>query len=74
MRILANDGISPSGKNKLEEAGFTVDLTKVAQDQLESYCKEHNVEAILVRSATKVRQDLIDALEGQLKLIGRGGV
>lgn len=74
MRILANDGISPSGKDKLEAAGFTVDLSKVAQDQLESYCKENNVEAILVRSATKVRQDLIDALGSQLKLIGRGGV
>ena len=74
MRILANDGISPSGKTKLEEAGFTVDLSKVAQDQLLAYCKENNVEAILVRSATTVRQDLIDALGGQLKLIGRGGV
>lgn len=74
MRILANDGISPSGKVKLEEAGFTVDLSKVAQDQLLTYCKENNVEAILVRSATTVRQDLIDALGGQLKLIGRGGV
>lgn len=74
MRILANDGISPSGKIKLEEAGFTVDLTKVAQDQLETYCKENNVEAILVRSATTVRKELIDALGSQLKLIGRGGV
>lgn len=74
MRILANDGISPSGKTKLEDYGFTVDLTKVAQDQLEAYCKENNVEAILVRSATTVRKDLIDALGSQLKLIGRGGV
>ena len=74
MRILANDGISPSGKAKLEEAGFEVDTTKVAQDQIIAYSKENNVEAILVRSATKVRQDIIDALDGQLKLIGRGGV
>lgn len=74
MRILANDGISPSGQAKLEEAGFHVDTTKVAQDQIINYAKENNVEAILVRSATKVRQDIIDALDGQLKLIGRGGV
>lgn len=74
MTILANDGISPAGKVKLEEAGYTVDETRVAQEQLSAYMKEHNVSALLVRSATKVRQDLIDSLDGQLKLIGRGGV
>lgn len=74
MKILANDGISPAGKVKLEESGFEVDTTKVAQEALEGYIKENNVEAILVRSATKVRKDLIDACNGQLKLIGRGGV
>ncbi len=74
MKILANDGISASGKKKLEEHGFEVDINKVAQEQLANYIKENNVSAILVRSATKVRQDLIDSLNGQLKLIGRGGV
>ncbi|HAD97607.1 MAG TPA: 3-phosphoglycerate dehydrogenase [Cryomorphaceae bacterium] len=74
MKILANDGISESGKKKLEDNGFEVDTTKVAQEQLSNYIKENNVNAILVRSATKVRQDLIDSLNGQLKLIGRGGV
>lgn len=74
MRILANDGISPSGKAKLEAAGFTVDLTTVAQDQIAAYAKENKVVAILVRSATKIREGLINELEGQLKLIGRGGV
>src|SRR5690606_16178512 len=39
-----------------------------------NYIKENNVSALLVRSATKVRQDLMDELNGQLKLIGRGGV
>ena len=37
MKILANDGISESGKNKLEEYGFEVDLTKVSQEQLIKY-------------------------------------
>jgi D-3-phosphoglycerate dehydrogenase len=74
MKVLANDGISPMGAEKLKAAGFEVDLTKVAQEQLESYMKENGVDALLVRSATKVRQDLIDGLNGQLKLIGRGGV
>lgn len=74
MKILANDGISESGKKKLEDAGFEVETTKVAQEQLAGYIKENNISAILVRSATKVRQELMEELNGQLKLIGRGGV
>jgi D-3-phosphoglycerate dehydrogenase len=74
MKVLANDGISPSGKVKLEEAGFEVETTKVAQDQIAAYMLENKISAILVRSATKVRKELIDELGDQLKLIGRGGV
>ncbi|WP_417612797.1 NAD(P)-dependent oxidoreductase [Owenweeksia hongkongensis] len=74
MKVLANDGISTAGQKRLEEAGFEVDTTTVAQEQLGKYIKENNVSALLVRSATKVRQDLMDELNGQLKLIGRGGV
>jgi len=73
MKILANDGISTTGVQQLEKAGFEVILTKVAQDQLANYLNENSIEIILVRSATKVRKDLIDACP-QLKLIGRGGV
>lgn len=74
MKILANDGISESGKKKLEDAGFEVETTKVAQEQLADYIRNNEISAILVRSATKVRKDLMDQLNGQLKLIGRGGV
>lgn len=73
MKILANDGISKSGIDTLEKGGFEVITTKVAQNQLENYINEHNIDAILVRSATQVRQELIDACPS-LKLIGRGGV
>ncbi|APZ47180.1 3-phosphoglycerate dehydrogenase [Polaribacter reichenbachii] len=73
MKILANDGISKSGIDALEKGGFEVLTTKVAQSQLENYINEHNIDAILVRSATQVRQELIDACPS-LKLIGRGGV
>ncbi|MEM9051114.1 MAG: D-2-hydroxyacid dehydrogenase [Bacteroidota bacterium] len=73
MNILANDGISPSGKEKLETAGFTVITDTVPQDELASYINENDVKALLVRSATTVRKDLIDACPG-LKFIGRGGV
>ena len=73
MKVLANDGISQTGVEALEAAGFEVITTKVAQEQLVNYINENNVDALLVRSATKVRQDLIDACP-DLKLIGRGGV
>lgn len=71
-KILANDGISPSGKLALENAGFEVLTTFVAQDQLGEFIKNNKIEVLLVRSATQVRQDLID--ETELKIIGRGGV
>lgn len=73
MKVLANDGVSQSGINSLEEAGFEVITTKVAQEQLKDYINENNINVLLVRSATKVRKDLIDACP-DLKIIGRGGV
>jgi len=73
MKVLANDGISQSGIDALEKEGFEVITTKVAQVQLENYINEHQIDVILVRSATQVRQELIDACPS-LKLIGRGGV
>lgn len=73
MKILANDGISESGKIKLEQYGFTVDLTSVAQNQLVDYINENSVSTLLVRSATEVRKDIIDSCPN-LKIIGRGGV
>lgn len=73
MKILANDGISQSGVQALENAGYEVITTKVAQEQLENYINDKQVDAILVRSATQVRKELIDACPS-LKLIGRGGV
>ena len=73
MKILANDGISESGKNKLEQYGFEVDLTKVSQEQLVSYINDNHIVVILVRSATQIRADIIDNCPS-IKIIGRGGV
>jgi D-3-phosphoglycerate dehydrogenase len=73
MKVLANDGISKSGITTLEQAGFEVITTKVAQEQVANYINTNDVQVILVRSATKVKQDIIDACPG-LKIIGRGGV
>jgi D-3-phosphoglycerate dehydrogenase len=71
IRILANDGMEASAIEMLEKAGFQVDTNKIEQDKLAEALK--HFDAITVRSATKVRKDLIDACPN-LKLIGRGGV
>ncbi|MCS5663202.1 MAG: D-2-hydroxyacid dehydrogenase [Flavobacteriales bacterium] len=73
MKILANDGIAQSGIDALEASGFEVITDTVAQESLIEYINENNVVGLLVRSATKVRTDIIDACPN-LKLIGRGGV
>lgn len=73
MKVLANDGISKSGIKALEKGGVEVITTKVAQEQVANFINTHDVKVLLVRSATKVRKDIIDACPG-LKIIGRGGV
>ncbi|WP_405224204.1 D-2-hydroxyacid dehydrogenase [Dokdonia sp. Asnod1-B02] len=73
MKVLANDGISQTGVDALTAGGFEVITTNVAQDQLENYINEKQIDVILVRSATTVRKELIDACPS-IKIIGRGGV
>ena len=73
MKILANDGIAKSGIDAMESSGFKVITDKVDQSQLVDYINKNDITALLVRSATKVRKDIIDACP-TLKLIGRGGV
>ncbi|WP_299367144.1 D-2-hydroxyacid dehydrogenase [Winogradskyella sp.] len=73
MKVLANDGVSQSGINTLEAAGYEVITTNVAQEQLQNYINDNGVTVLLVRSATKVRKDIIDNCPS-LKIIGRGGV
>ena len=71
IRILANDGIDDTGKAMLEEAGFVVDTSHFTAEELAEKLSEYD--AITVRSATQVRQALIDSCPN-LRVIGRGGV
>jgi D-3-phosphoglycerate dehydrogenase len=73
MKILANDGISKAGVEKLEQAGFEVSTQHIEQEALIDHINSKGITALLVRSATKVRKELIDACP-TIKLIGRGGV
>jgi len=71
MKILANDGIDAVGKKILEDAGFEVDTNHIPQEELMGRLNAYD--AVTVRSATKIRQPLIDACPN-IKAIGRGGV
>jgi len=72
-KILANDGIDAVGQKMLEQAGFTVVTEKVAQENLAKEINDKGYVALTVRSATKVRKELIDVCPN-LKVIARGGV
>lgn len=73
IRVHANDGISAQARKSLVEEGFNVTTDLVPQEELQEYINKEKVAVLLVRSATKVRKDLIDNCPS-LKLIGRGGV
>ena len=73
MKVLANDGISKSGVDRLENNNFEVITQKVNQEDLVNYINENSIEVILVRSATQVRKDIINSCPS-IKIIGRGGV
>ena len=71
IKILANDGIDADGQMLLEEAGYQVDTEKITQEALPGVLPEYDV--VIVRSATKIRKELIDQCPN-LKIIARGGV
>lgn len=73
MKILANDGLDQSGIDALTAKGFEVITDKVPQEFLIDFINENQIRTILVRSATQVRKELIDACPS-IEIIGRGGV
>ena len=73
IKVLANDGISQAGIDLLSQNNYEVITDNVEQEKLIDYINENNISCLLVRSATKVRKDIIDSCK-ELKLIGRGGV
>lgn len=73
MKILAVDGISQGGISILEGSNFEVQVTKVAQEQLENYINEEGIDAVIVKPTTEITQELIDGCPS-LKLIGTTSV
>ncbi|EQB85773.1 D-3-phosphoglycerate dehydrogenase [Clostridium punense] len=74
IRILVTDGMEASGVQALKEKGFEVVEKFYEPEDLGSALQEFDV--VVVRSATKIRQPIIDkaAEAGRLKLVIRGGV
>lgn len=71
MKILVSDGIEAIGAEILKNAGFEVVEKKYSPEELIQNIKYYD--AIIVRSATKVTKEVIDA-GVNLKAIARGGV
>lgn len=73
-KILITDGMEKSAVDKLKSNGFEVVEQFFDEEQLKEQIK--NFDAVVIRSATKIKKPIIDAaLEtGRLKLIIRGGV
>jgi len=73
MNILANDGIHPAGQKALEAAGHNLWTEFIEPQSLAAFINDNAIDGLLVRSATKVREPLIDACPN-LGFIIRGGV
>ena len=71
MNILVSDGITQEGAKILTDAGHKVDKLKLTPEELLK--KIGDYDCIIVRSATKVTKEVIEA-GTKLKVIGRGGV
>ena len=73
IKILANDGIHDAGKKILLENNFSIYDEKIPQEELIRYINKNNIEGLVVRSATKVTEEVIKKTNN-LKIIGRAGV
>ena len=71
MKVLVTDGISPEGAKILTDAGLDVCQKALSPQDLITQIADYD--CILVRSATKVTKEVIDAGKN-LRVIARGGV
>ncbi|NJD55594.1 MAG: phosphoglycerate dehydrogenase [Nitrospirae bacterium] len=71
MKVLVSDNISPKGVEILKKSGLEVDVkTGMKPEELKACIGEYN--GLVIRSATKVTADIIEAATN-LKVIGRAG-
>ena len=73
MKILLNDGLEKEGIALLQESGLETDSRK--RDLQALIAEISQFDALIVRSATKVTREVIEAgAKGKLKIVGRAGV
>ena len=73
MKVLLNDGLEKEGLKLFQDAGIETDTQK--RDQNKLIADVGQFDALIVRSATKVTKEVIEAgARGKLKIIGRAGV
>lgn len=71
MKILISDSLSKQGVELLEKAGFTV-VVKSKMPKEELFKEIKDADGLIVRSGTKVTEELMAAAE-KLKIVGRAG-
>jgi len=72
MKVLISDNLAPVGSQILMDAGLVVDIkTGLTPDELKKVIPEY--EGLVIRSATKVTTDIIEAATS-LKVVGRAGI
>jgi D-3-phosphoglycerate dehydrogenase len=73
MKVLLNDGLEQEGIQLLQLSGLEVDTKKRDLQSLIADIPEFD--ALIVRSATKVTRQVLEAgAKGKLKIVGRAGV
>jgi D-3-phosphoglycerate dehydrogenase len=73
VKVLLNDGLEKEGITLLEEAGIETDKRK--RDSKSLIQDIGKFDALIVRSATKVTRQVLEAgARGNLKIVGRAGV
>jgi D-3-phosphoglycerate dehydrogenase len=71
MNVLVSDNLSPRGIEILKNAGLEVDVkTGMSPEELKACIGEYH--GLIIRSATKVTADIVDAATN-LKVVGRAG-
>jgi D-3-phosphoglycerate dehydrogenase len=73
MKVLLNDGLEKEGIALLKDVGLETDTRK--RDTASLVAEIGEFDALIVRSATKVNREVIEAgAKGKLKIVGRAGV
>ncbi len=73
MKVLLNDGLEKEGLKLFQDAGIETDIQK--RDPAKLIADIDEFDALIVRSATKVSKEVVEAgAKGKLKIIGRAGV